>query len=312
MQKEQISNWGIKVGSLTLAILLWLHAVTEHTYEKEIDISLIVEDPNSEPGVPSMTIGNLLPDRVRVLVAGPGKDLLQLNVSYFRLRVQAQARTNEINFYKQKLKVEDVENDPIELDIQVREILSPTEIEIALDRRIERTIKVNPLVQVQTAEAYTQVGVLRVEPPQIEISGPLSYIGTIQTINTDSLVLKDLEEDFEQEVALHVPKGRRIHIDPAVVTVSADIQILAEDEISGIPVEVLYTGDREMLTSPPRVRVKVRGPVDIVANIVAKTDLRLYVDYREYSGEPLFVRSEEDSFFEVRSISPARVDLIEK
>ncbi len=259
-----------------------------------------------------MTIGNLLPDRVRVLVAGPGKDLLQLNVSYFRLRVQAQARTNEINFYKQKLKVEDVENDPIELDIQVREILSPTEIEIALDRRIERTIKVNPLVQVQTAEAYTQVGVLRVEPPQIEISGPLSYIGTIQTINTDSLVLKDLEEDFEQEVALHVPKGRRIHIDPAVVTVSADIQILAEDEISGIPVEVLYTGDREMLTSPPRVRVKVRGPVDIVANIVAKTDLRLYVDYREYSGEPLFVRSEEDSFFEVRSISPARVDLIEK
>lgn len=312
MQKEQISNWAIKVGSLALAILLWLHAVTEQTYEKEFDIALVVEDPHSVPGVPTLTVGNVLPEKVRLLVSGPGKDLLRLNADHFRLRIQAQGRTNEVGSYKQKLEVGDVESDPTELDVQIKDILDPTEVEIALDRRVERNITVNPLIKLETAEAYTQVGDLRIEPSQIEISGPLSYVDTIQAIVTDSLILQDLEEDVNQILMLRKPAGRRIHIDPTVVTISADIQILAEDEISGIPVQVRYTGEREMATNPPRVQVKVRGGVDVVANIIAKTDLKLYVDYREFSGEPLFVRAEEDSFFEVRSISPAKVDLIEK
>ena len=104
----------------------------------------------------------------------------------------------------------------------------------------------------EPAEAYTQVGGLHIEPSQIEISGPLSYVDTIQAIGTDSLILQDLEEDVNQILMLRKPAGRRIHIDPTVVTISADIQILAEVEISGIPVQVRYTGERDGDKSPAR------------------------------------------------------------
>ena len=310
MQREQISDWGIKIGSLALAVLLWLHAVTEHTYEKSIDIDLVVEDPHSEPAIPAVIVGNVLPEKVRVMVSGPGKDLLQLNPDIFKLRLQTEGEAGAVIPYR--LEPGDVESDPTELDVQIKDVVAPDQIEVVLDRRVERRVAVGPIVELETAEAYTQVGQLRIEPAHIEISGPQGHIDTVQVIYTDSLLLREVEEDVVRQLMLRKPEGIRIDLNPVAVTVTADIQILAEDEIGGIPVEVRYAGERTMVTNPPRVQVKVRGGVDVVANLETKAGLKLYVDYREYSGESLLVRAEEDSFFEVRSISPAKVDLVEK
>ena len=106
-------------------------------------------------GVPTLTVGNVLPERVRLLVSGPGKDLLRLNADHFRLRIQAQGRANEVGSYKQKLEVGDVESDPTELDVQIKDILDPTELEIALDRRVERNINWNRPKHIRRWEVYT-------------------------------------------------------------------------------------------------------------------------------------------------------------
>ena len=65
-----------------------------------------------------------------------------------------------------------------------------------------------------------------------------------------------------------------------------------------------------MRPDPAIVRVKVRGGVDVIAKLNPVEDLDLYVDYLEYQGESLTVRSEDTALFEILNIIPDRVNLI--
>ena len=67
-----------------------------------------------------------------------------------------------------------------------------------------------------------------------------------------------------------------------------------------------------IIPEPAQVKVKVKGGVDIIANLDPEKDLELYVDYRDYDGQSLLVLAAEDSLFEIREIVPSKVNLVEQ
>ena len=95
------------------------------------------------------------------------------------------------------------------------------------------------------------------------------------------------------------------------MSIRADIQILAEDDLSGVPIAVRNAGNAQIRPDPAIVRVKVRGGVDVIAKLNPADDLELYVDYLEYQGGSLPVRSSKTPLFDVLNIVPARVNLID-
>ena len=298
----------IKIGAFALAALLWFHAVTENSYKKEIEVRLEVEDPLGDAPTDEIIVANLLPSHVRVLVSGSGKDLLQLNQDGLMMRVETQqGRAGSRHHYR--LTPGLIESRIGDLAVKVDEILEPTEIEVALDRRMEREVEVRPVVELNVAEAYILVGGLQLDPQKVKITGPAREIRKIRYVETDSLVAEGLQEDVVYHLSLRKPPGLPVELEPNHITLKADIQILAEDDISGVPVKVRYARGAGVACVPPAVRVKVRGAVQVLAGLDPEQDLELYVDYRDYSGESLPVKAAPKGLFEVREIIPAEVTL---
>ena len=131
----KIGDWGIKAGAIVLAVFLWFHAITEQRYETETDVRLLVEDPPPSVGVEDeMIVASEIPSIVRVLATGRGKDLLLLDDDAFVLRIKVEANTRTY-----RLLPAQIEKRAPDLDVQISEIIDPKEIEIVLDRKMERT-----------------------------------------------------------------------------------------------------------------------------------------------------------------------------
>ena len=77
-----------------------------------------------------------------------------------------------------------------------------------------------------------------------------------------------------------------------------------------MPIAVRHAGEVRLRPEPATAQVKVRGGIGVIAQLDPARDIELYVDYAEYQGHMLPVRSAETPIFEVRQIAPAYVDLV--
>lgn len=305
---RNFSDWLVKGGACTLAVLLWFHAVTEHTYQKEIDIRLQVDGIPADPSTAELMVANILPGNVRVLVSGRGKDLLSLKEEDFFLRIQPRGATPG-TMYSYRLSPDQVENLTPGADVQVRKIVEPREIEVEIDSRSERLVEVEPVLSVEVAEAYRQIGRIRVEPAKVKLVGPERRLKKIRTLRTDSLALRDVHDAVDMQVGIRPPEGIRCEVVPAAVRVRVDVQELAENSIAEVPVQVHNAGGHGARLEPSRVRVRVRGGADIVGRLKPE-QIYLYVDSRDPNPEAgLMVQVRPDSLFEVIALEPSRVSL---
>ena len=302
-----ISSWGIRVGALVLSFALWLHAVTEKYYDKEVAVRLWIEVPPPGEGVEGdMVLASEVPSTVRVLVTGGGKDLLfDLDDDSFVLKLRAEGK-GRIH----RLTPSQITKRAADLDVEVKEILEPKEIAIALAPRVERDVPVRVQAKLAVAAAHVQVTPLRADPAFVRVIGPQQQVAALRYVETDSLVLQDVRQDVEVEWPLRHPEHTQLAFVPGVVRVRAAVQMLAEDDVIGVPIAVRHIGKVRLRAEPATAQVKVRGGVSVVAGLEPTRDIELYVDYAEYQGSALPVHSAETPLFEVRQIEPAYVDLV--
>ena len=308
----KIGDWGIKLGAVLLACFLWFHAVTEHSYTEEASIRLIVEDPPLVENVLQQSlIANEVPDRVRVLVSGRGKDLLQRQEDDFVLRLRTEGEIASRRTYR--LQLAQIEQRSSDTGIQVEEILAPTELEIEFDRRVERDLPVHAAVDLRIAPAHVLVGSLSVDPPSVRVVGPKSVLDTLLFVQTDTLYLDDVREDVDHVVGLVRAGGGRLSMGQESVRVQADIQILAENDIANVPVEIVNAGGRVLRADPERVTVKVRGGVDVVSSIDPQRDINVYIDFNAFqNGYFALQKNDAEAHFEILEIIPAQVNVVSR
>lgn len=302
-----ISSWGIRAGALVLSCALWLHAVTEKYYDKEIAVRLWVEVPPPGEGVEGdMVLASEVPSTVRVLVTGGGKDLLfDLDDDSFVLKLRAEGK-DRIH----RLTPSQITKRAADLDAEVKEILEPKEVAIALAPRMERDVPVRVQASIAAAPAHVQVTPVRAEPALVRVIGPQQQVAALRYVETDSLILQDVREDVAVEWPLRHPEHTQLAFVPEAVRVHAAVQMLAEDDLIGVPIAVRHVGETRLRPEPPTAQVKVRGGIGVITQLDPARDIELYVDYAEYQGDALPVYSAETSVFEVRHISPAYVDLV--
>ena len=225
-----ISSWGIRAGALILSFALWLHAVTEKYYDKEIAVRLWIEvPPPGEGGEGDMVLASEVPSTVRVLVTGGGKDLLfDLDDDSFvlKLRVEGKGRIH-------RLTPSQITKRAADLDIEVKEILEPKEVAIALAPRMERDVPVRVQARLEVAAAHVQVTPLQADPAFVRVIGPQQQVAALRYVETDSLLLQDIAEDVDVEQSLRHPERTQLAFVPGAVRVRAAVQMLAEDDVIG-------------------------------------------------------------------------------
>lgn len=312
MDKRDFGDWGFKLGALVLAAFVWFHAVTELSYRKDLSIPLVVEDPPASPTSGDLIVANSIPSHAIVVVSGKGKDLLRLNGEEFLLRVQAPAnrRGARLSFRLTADQVEVTEA----VSARVEEVRDPKEVAVVLDDRVEREVEVRPYTSLEIADLHTLVGGIDVQPDRVRVTGPGRHVEALDYVHTDSLVLSGIHEDVEAVLELHVPPGRRLELSDAWVTLTLDIQELAEDDINNVPVTVRNQGSRHFSAEPSRVAVQVRGGADVIYSLDGETDIGLFVDYKAWrdGGSDGTVLVAPNDTFEVLQITPSRVSLVER
>jgi len=302
-------DWRVKLGALFLATGLWLHAVTEHSYRRELDIRLLVDGPPPS-GESTLVVASELPATARIAVFGNGKDLLRLDETDLVLHLQAELGSGARATIRPS---PDQVEDHSELHLVVESVIRPREVMVALDRLETRKVPIAPATVLEVENSFTIVGNVTLKPDSVTISGPLHLVQAIHSIHTDTLTLAGLSAPVQIDVRLAQPSTNLLHLDRQTTTLIADIQELAEYAVVNVPVRV--EGRPGAAAAPSRVTVKVRGGADLIGSLDPETDLGLYVDLRttlgaNEAGE--LVLSPTHRLYELLEIIPARVNIVDR
>lgn len=303
MRRWLFADWGLKFGAVLLGGCLWLYAVSGHSFNREFAIPLVVADPANPTGGFPIVLASPPPTTVRVVVKGVGMDLLRTSASDLKLSVVPKSR--EVGTLTVRLREDQVKINT-EYNIVVERVVEPRELSLQVDRRAERSVPVRPRVGLRIADAYTQVGSVRVSPDSVRMVGPASQLRSVAAIETDSLFEEELRADVDRMVAVRPPPDTMIRLSTGEVRVTIDVQELAEYELPEVPVAV-RGGPEGAAVRPARVTVRVRGGADLIGALDPETDLGLYV---EYSAGLQPVRIPGDRLYEVRQIVPAAAEVL--
>ena len=307
MRRWLFADWGLRLGAVLLGGGLWFYAVTENSFEREIDIPLVVSDPANPTGGSPLVLASRPPATVRVVVFGDGKDLLGMSASDLVLRVEPRARVPGNRDIR--LSPGQVVNHS-EYDVGVERVVEPQELTLAIDRRAERTVPVRPRIGLRLADAYTQVGGVGVSPDSVRIRGPEGQVRAVEAVETDSLFRYDVRADVDRVVALRPPPETMVRLVSAdEVRVTVDVQELAEYEVPEVPVAVVG-GPAGAVARPGRVTVRVRGGADLIGALDPETDFGLAVEYGGPGSGRREIAAPEGRLYEVREIAPAHAEVL--
>lgn len=299
-------DWGVKLGAVLLAAALWFHAVTERTYRLELDIPLVVQDPEGQGPESDIVLSSAVPRTVRVAITGGGKDLLRASPDDFTLRV-VPPQASPGRRVTLRLEPGQVEAQA-ELGLSVDEVVDPRELSVLLDERVDRRVPVRARVGLRLSDSYTQVGGLQLDADSVDIAGPRTQVHEIEAIVTDSLFLEDVRETVDHDLDLLVPAGGLVRLQRERVSLHVDVQELAEYEIPNVPVAVAG-GPPTAMAEPSRVTVRVRGGADLIGSLDPESDLGLTVAYVGLDSS-LEIRAPEGRLYEVRQIIPPRATVV--
>ncbi len=171
-----LSNLGLKVVSLLIAILLWY--IISAKGVSEMTLALPIEYINVPQGFELLQKNT---ETVKVTLFGSERILRSLKPEDLRVRVDLRGTTEGEVVYE--LSKKDIS---VPSAITISEIY-PTQIKLYLDRRQRRVVP----VRLNTSKGIRDRYVLEVEPPVVEIEGPSRIV-----TNTDYVSTEELREEM--------------------------------------------------------------------------------------------------------------------
>ena len=242
-RKIFVEDWGVKLLSLAIALVLWLvvtgqnEPVTAH-----VNVQLNFIRPQT------MEISNDPPRTVDVMLTGSRNKLDDLTA----LDLVATVDLSDQQPGERVLRLADKAVISLPQGVKV-DGYQPSAIPIRLEQIIERQIAIEPKLEGKPADGY-QVYAVRPSKTVVVVRGPESRVNALQKLQTESIWLSGHRQTFTAEsLGLDVRDTKVDLVDPVV-----DVQV----EIAEVPVERTYSGVPNG-TGPP-MRVTVSGPPSIL------------------------------------------------
>ncbi len=289
-------DWVLKGLSIVFAVILWFLVVGEENAEMALDVALELVN------LPSDTIVvNDIPGEIKVRVSGP-RSLLQ------GLSRQRISRVIDLSEAKPGRIIIQITPESIRVPRGVRVVkISPSEIEIVLDRLIRKTVKVRVRTEGKLPEGFRLEKIV-VSPEKVRVEGPLSTLKGLKFLETQPVDLSGLTTAFQRQVRLNLPPYVRVINGDPMVTVTVIVTEIIGSKVLKVPLS--SEGEtRPIILTPNRVTLKIAGPVIILRKLetsqikawVETKDLKPGTYWREIRvGLP-------DKKLRLLSIKPSRV-----
>jgi YbbR domain-containing protein len=259
---------GLKVGSLLLALVVWVVVAGEKT--SEIGLAVPVELLNLPKDLE--VVGDAV-NAVEVRVRATPAIVRQLDSADLSLRVDLKGYEEGEHFFH---LTEEAVRRPFGVTVVK---LSPASITLNLERTLEREVP----IQARTSggpSAGFEIADVTCEPASVRLAGPRSRVAALRSVVTEVVSLGDARADVRKDVTIGIGDPLvRIQGSPRV-HVTVKVRERHETRaLSGLRLEVR---GGNATARPAHVTVLVSGPSSVVGRLRPEA----VVPYVELGGRP--------------------------
>lgn len=156
----------------------------------------------------------------------------------------------------------------------------PALLSISTESALARKVPVIPQLTMTMRQGFGIVGPIMANPDSVILTGPASMVSEIREINTETIELDDVHEDFSLSAVIHSTVWN-ISVRPEEVMLSADIDKMTEKVIEVNLPDYANGIDEHFLTIPSKVDVHLNvpislfdsfGPEDIQLSLIKRRD----------------------------------------
>jgi hypothetical protein len=259
------------IGSLGVALILWIMVATEKIYSYQIKVP--IEIIRLAPG---KTLLEPIPEFSLIEVQGKGRSLIAawFYDVRFRLELPAVQKSKNINL-NDYLSYLDL---PATFALQIQEIIEPKSFDLKIDNLIEKSIPIVLSDEIEIEDGYV-FAQHNFTPDSVTISGPESKVEKMNSIESGDIEQHSATSAFLHRFTLPNPEPDILEISPRNVMINVDIQLLVDKFVYKIPIQIRNVNRNLIVTAtPPELALKVKGGAKIVAALQA-SDIQAEIDY---------------------------------
>jgi len=292
-----LKNLSLKFTALGLAALLWFHVATDKVYEYPVALALA-------PGVlpRQFALATPMPDQVRLLVSGTGKELLRFLWDDGQVEFLLEPRmTGTYPVTPDRLLLQ------VGADVDIQQVLDPTALTVEVDTVVVRRVPVKYQGEYALALDQALAAPPRVSPDTIELRGPRSLLSKLSAVGTTSIDAGLLTGSMEQTLGLELDGPPSVSATPDSVTVRFSLERAMPRTFEAVPVRVPAGWRAE----PPAVTITLAGAAEPLER-VRLADLFVSAALERSTGDPRWVDVEVrvPPLLDIRSVVPEQVRLV--
>ncbi len=199
----------------------------------------------------------------------------------------------------------------LERNILVRNI-SVNNLQIYLNPLQSKKVKVVSNLEITFKPGYKSIKPYVVKPDSVLIKGPNKFIDTIQFLQTEKLVLQDVDENIEKQIALLNPLEKEITINPPQVNLKIPITETLQNTFE-VPITVANVPNGvSFKILPETVSVTFTTTADTFKEITPAS-FTLTADYnarvKDENTIPVSVSKSPKNVFDL-TIEPSRINFL--
>lgn len=205
-------NLLLKILAFVFALVLWFFVTAEQTVEKAYPVPL--ELRNVPEG---LVVTSEVPSLIDVRISGPRTVLLNLSPAELNIGVDLKGLSPGVTSFK---RLEERLRLPHSLKITR---LSPSVIDVRLERVQEKTVSVRPVFSGTLPEGLV-VEKIEVSPREVIVSGAGSELKNVSDVETEPINVDEVRESFKLEVPLNYV-GKNTSLEPDVKAVEVEVEL---------------------------------------------------------------------------------------
>ena len=191
------------------------------------------------------------------------------------------------------------------------EVIYPSRIKISLDEILVKTVPVKPLIKVEMDDGYINIGSIKLDPSEVEITGPKEDLVSITHVLTCSDTFIQVRQPLNGMIKIQ-SIGRLIEFSENEIEFNIDIQQISERIIVDIPVVVINKPDNiRVFPSPQTVSLTVIGGMNKIAGL-GSDEINVTVDFNDWILPKQFYKPSvkiPSGVLDWRDLSPRTIEL---
>ncbi len=273
-----MNHLSLKISACVVGVALWFFVSLSREYQREYTFPLLFDNLPE-----NLALEHLPPDTIRLRVEGTGWDLISIDPLKLPIKLNLSHATLGDTSIVITPKL--LENQTLNFQLTVVQVLSPRNLSLTIEPKLNRKSPVQLDVEVLPAEGYVVVNELQSDPVSIEISGGRREIARTLNIPTIPFRINGLRKDTTLNIPLSNPSPQGLSLHRNSIQVHLEVQKLGTRTFENFPVSLIPPDRRGTFKlSPETATLTLRGGQKNLDKITP-TELYLFIENSRFEIE---------------------------